>query len=226
MSLSLLGKTQDYSSTAAETTQRSVMAGLLVTDWRQALVARGFGWHVTVGALTTPIVGGGNGTVLDLEQPELAISVPSGYAMIPLRVAVECQIGLQTTDSHESEILIAVDRTQVQAAGTSTTESPLNMRTDLATSCPLTVYSAYTADGVAAPVLGMELARKQGLTDVQGTAATLNVYVFDLEYQPINPPIIVGPAHLAVYFGGDIAVSGFIQASFLAVASSLVTGLS
>jgi hypothetical protein len=203
---------------------RGLLGGAVVADWRQAFIARGFGWGVDVGTLTTPIVGGGNGTVLDLEQPELAINVPSGYAMVPLRLSVQCQMGLQTTDSHESEIWMAFDRTQVQTAGTSTAETPYNLRSDLS-GAPFTSYSAYTADGVATPVLNT-LARKQALTDVQGTAATVNAYILDLVYEPANPPIIIGPAHIAVYWGGDIAVSGYAQAFVLAFPSSLVTTLS
>lgn len=222
MSVDLQVKTLDYAAT--EQYLRSLLGGAQVADWRQAFIARGFGWNVTVGALSTPIVGGGNGTVLDAEQPELAIVVPSGYTMVPLLFNVEVELGLQTTDSHMTEILVAFDRTQIPTAGTSTAETPANMRTDLATTCPLTVYSAFTADGVT-PVLH-ELARKQGLTDLQGTAANMMVNVFDLVYEPLNPPFIVGPAGVYVYYGGDIAASGFIQASFLAFASSLVTGLS
>ncbi len=225
MSAPALSRVKDYSATPAEFDVRGLLGSALAADWRQALIARGFGWLIDVGALTTPIVGGGNGTVVDLEQPELAINVPSGYAMIPLRIAVECELGLQTTDSHESEILIGVDRTQVQTAGTSTAEVPMNLRTDITAAAPFTCFSAYTADGVAAPVI-RELARKQGLTDAQGVAATLNVYIFDLVYEPLQPPIIIGPAHIAVYFAGAIAVSGFIQASVLAIPSTLVTGLS
>lgn len=225
MSAGLRMKAMDFASSSAEFDVRGFLNASLVADWKQALVARGFGWVVDVGTLTTPIVGGGNGTVLDLEQPELAINVPSGYAMVPLRISVECQLGLQTTDSHESEIWIGFDRTQVHTAGTSTAETPGNMRSDITATAPFTAYSAYTGDGVAAPVI-TTLARRQGLTDVQGTAATVNVYEFDLVYEPLNPPMIIGPAHIAVYFGGDIAVSGFAQAMVLAFPSSLLTGLS
>lgn len=223
MSLDLAVKTLDFAS--VEQYLRSLLGAGLQADWRQALIARGFGWHIQVGALTTPIAGGGNGTVLDLEQPELVINCPAGYALIPLRIMVECQIGLQTTDAHENEIVIGVDRTQVQTAGTSTTEVPMNMRTDLTTTAPFTCFSAYTGDGVATPVI-TELARKQATTDVQGAAATLNVYTFDLLYEPLHPVMLIGPGHFVVYYGGDIALPGFIQASVLAIPSNLLTSLS
>lgn len=218
-------RAKGFTAASAMEDLREILGARLSADWRQAFIARGFGWLIDVGALTTPIVGGGAGTVIDLEQPELAINVPSGWAMVPLRIAVECQLGIQTTDSHESEILIGVDRTQVQTAGTSVAEVPMNLRTDLTTAAPFTAYSAYTADGIATPVV-RELARKQGLTDVQGTATTVNVYQFDLLYEPMNPEMIVGPAHIACYFAGDIAVSGFIQAKVLAFPSALLTVLS
>ena len=202
---------------------RALLGAALSADWRQAFIARGYGWHIQVGALTTPIVGGGNGTVQDLEQPELAINCPTGYCMVPLRINVQTQVGLQTTDAHESEIVIAVDRTQVQTAGTSTAEAPMNMRTDITTVCPFTAYSAYTADGVASPIL-TELIRKQAVTDVQ-TAVGVNVYQFDLVYEPINPLFIIGPGNISVHFAGDIATPGFIQASVLMFPSALLTGL-
>jgi hypothetical protein len=216
-------RAKNYAAAPALDDLRMLLGSLLVADWRQALIARGFGWHIQVGALTTPITGGGAGTVIDLEQPELAINVPSGYAMLPLRINVETQIGLQTTDAHENEIVIGVDRTQQQTAGTSTIEEPLNMRTDLAAAAPFTCFSAYTADGVAAPVI-TELARKQSVTDVQ-TAVGVNVYQFDLLYEPRHPLLIVGPAHIAVYYSGDIALPGYIQASVLAIPSALIAGL-
>src|SRR2546421_732543 len=103
-------RAKDYSSTPADVDLKSLLGGLLGADWRQALIARGFGGQVTVGAISTGITGGGAGTVIDIEQPELLISVASGYTLIPLRFAFEVNIGLQTTDSHVNEILLGVNR--------------------------------------------------------------------------------------------------------------------
>jgi hypothetical protein len=225
MAAPFMNRVRGYDALASESDLRGILGAALVADWRQAFIARGFGWLVDVGTLTTPIVGGGAGTVLDLEQPELAINVPSGFAMVPLRIAAECQIGLQTTDAHENEIWFGFDRTQVQTAGTSTAESPANLRSDITSGCPFTAFSAYTADGIATPVI-TALARKAATTDLQGIAANLNVYQFDLVYEPLNPPVIIGPAHIAVYWGGDIALPGFAQATVLCFPSSLVNGLS
>lgn len=225
MSLELLPQAKDYSATPQEVDLRSMLDGLVDADWRQALIARGYGWNVTVGSLSTGITGGGAGTVLDLDRPEFGISVPSGYCMVPIRVSIQARIGLQTTDSHVSEILLAVDRTAAWAGdGTVVTETPLGLRTNVSSGCPLSAFSAATAD-ITDPVLSFELARKEALTDVQGTAATVNVYQFDLLYEPEQPPFIIGPAAMYGYWGGSIAVVGYAQIHFLAFASSLVSSL-
>lgn len=225
MSLNALLRGLDYGATPAETNLRTHLGGLLAADWRTALISRGYGWNVTVGTLSTGITGGGAGTTIALAKPEFGLSVPTGYCLIPLDFRIQARIGLQTTDSHTSEILIAVDRAAAWAGdGTVTSETPLNLRTNTTGTCPLTCFSAATAN-ITSPTLSFELARKEALTDVQGTAATVNVYQFDLLYEPKNPPLIIGPACVYGYWGGSIAVVGFAQLNFLAIASTLVSAL-
>jgi hypothetical protein len=225
MSVNLLSQATRFDGVPAD--QRMLLDGLVNADWRQALIARGFGYHVDVGAFSTPIVGGGNGTVLDQDQPEFGISVASGYTLIPVRFDITVLPGLQTTDSHETEALIAVDRAAAWAGdGTVTTETAANMRSN-ATGNPsgVTIFSAATAN-ITNPTLGYELARVVKLTDVQGTAATVNLNELKLNYEPKNPPFLVGPCAIYGYWGGDIAASGFANLDFIVVASSLITGLS
>ena len=93
------------------------------------MIARGMGRAVTVGALSTGIVGGGAGTVLDQNQPELAIAVPSGHVIRPFYAAVQVQPGAAGTDADETEILIAVDSLGLWTGdGTVTNENPSNLR--------------------------------------------------------------------------------------------------
>src|SRR5690348_16773523 len=61
---------------------------LAAISWRQMLVLEGRCYHVDVGSVSTPIVGGGNGTVIDPEQPEFSLSIPSGTSIMPLGVRV------------------------------------------------------------------------------------------------------------------------------------------
>ncbi len=80
MSVEVLNKALKFDGN--EVALRSMLDGLVNADWRQALIARGYGWHFDVGAFDTGITGGGAGTVIDLDQPEFGISVPSGYTLI------------------------------------------------------------------------------------------------------------------------------------------------
>jgi hypothetical protein len=225
MSVDVALKLTDYAATPTEVALRSLLGGALTADWRQALIARGFGWNVTVGTLSTGVTGGGAGTVLDLDQPEFGLSVPTGYTLIPLDFHIQVNPGLQTTDSHVTEALIAVDRTAAWAGdGTVTTETPLGLRTNVTSGCPATCFSAATAD-ITDPVLSFELARAEALTDVQGTAANVNLYQVRLDYEPKTPPLIVGPGAVYGYWGGSIAATGYAQLNFLVIPSSLVNTL-
>jgi hypothetical protein len=132
---------------------------------------------------------------------------------MPLRVHVQTQPGLIAADADEVEILIGVDRTQAIAGGTSTSEVIFNMRTDNPSSSLCTATSAYTADMVtpATPTLGIELARRQKVGDVQGTAANASYHEAELLYVPDPAPILVGPCALLVYWAGTVALPGFAQ---------------
>lgn len=194
----------------------------VVMPWQQAYVNAGLGRHVTVGAKTTPIQGGGAGTVYDDDQPEFIISVPSGTAIMPLRFHIQCQVPLLAADSEEAEMLIAVDRTQAwDAVGTSTTEVAFNMRTDIASASACTIASAVTGNMTAAPTLGLELARAVLLGDFQGTPANAMWTPFDLLYEPSPAaPIIHGPAMVVGYWGGTVAVTGFAQLQWIEFSST------
>ena len=180
--------------------------------WKQGLVLEGRAYHFDVGTLSTPIQGGGAGTVLDLDQPEAILSIPSGTSILPLRVAVQCQVPAMVTDADECEILVAVDRTAAAVAdGTKTAETIFNLRTDNASSSLCTATSAYTAD-VTDPVLGIELARRVIVGDL-ASAVAQPYNMLDLVYpgEQGYAPVIVGPAMLIVYWGGTVATTGFAQ---------------
>lgn len=194
---------------------------LAEVPWQQKLINAGYGFHVTIGTFSTPITGGGAGTVIDLDQPEGIISVPSGAAIIPVRFAVQCHVPLLATDANEAEILIAVDRTAAYAGdGTVTTATAFNMRTDNPLTTVCTAASAATAD-ITDPVLGIELARAAITGDVQGTPATALWTPLDLVYEPKFAPVIVGPAAIYVYWGGTVATPGFAQLQWIELPSTL-----
>ncbi len=223
MSVDVVARSVDF--TDSEVATRSIFNAVLHADWRQALVARGYGWHVDVGAFSTPIVGGGAGTVIDLDRPEFGLSVPTGYCLIPLRFHAEAKPGVQTTDAHETEIVFAVDRVAAWVGdGTVTAETPLNMRTNVATGCPVSAFSAATAD-ITDPVLGYELGHSiqaQHFGDATGTEMA-NIRLL---YEPLTSPFLLGPCAVYGYWGGDIAAAGFASLDFIVVPSIWVTALS
>ena len=185
-------------------------------DWRQRAIMAGKGFQVTVGAFSTPVTGGGAGTILDQDQPELVLSVPSGYILVPLRFTVQCHTPLLATDADEAEILIAADRAAASNASgsTGTVETIFNLRTDLTTGSMVTAVSANTGN-ITNPTLGIELARRVVTGDMNGTPANALWGLLDLEYEPNNPPFIVGPAAVYFYWGGTVATTGFAQATWV-----------
>lgn len=202
----------------------SPFGGATVVQEIDQMIAKGFGRRVTVGAFSTPAAGGGAAAIIDIDQPRLAIAVPTGYTIRPVYMACQVQPGLIASDSDENEILFAVDPYgQWTGDGTSTAELPINMRTDLGQGSACRVGSTFTADmtttpagGAAAdPVLDMELARTVDTVDIS-TAVGVNVKRLELVYAPKWPEMIVGPATLLVYYGGTVALlGGFAQAAWV-----------
>lgn len=215
----ILANTENVSlsSEGLWTAQRGTKDGSSFTaDFKLGAVMAGQGFHMTVGALSAPIVGGGAGTIVLLAQPEAIISVPLGTSMMPLRIHVQCETPLIAVDDNESEIIIGVDGGKAyDGTGTKVTEVAFNMLTNKADDgAACSVFSAVTANMTAA-VLDMELARAQIVADVQGAVANALWGKLDLLYEPKTPPIIVGPAALYVLWGGTVATSGFAQLQFI-----------
>lgn len=189
-----------------------------LSSWKQDAILQGKVMVAQVGTFSTPITGGGNGTVIDLDQPEAVISVPSGTAVRPIRFRIDCQAPLIAADNDEIEILVAVDRAAAQAAGTKTAETPVNMRTDLSTTLlgvttAPTVTSAYTAD-MTDPTLTYELVHEVKVADVQGTAANALTTKLGVDYDTDAVPVVVGPAMIIVYWGGTVATTGFASLAY------------
>jgi hypothetical protein len=187
-------------------------------DWKQRAILQGRGFHVDIGAFSTPILGGGAGTIIDLDRPEGCISIPSGTTIIPIRISAQCQIDELATDADENEILFGVDIAKSNdGTGTHTSETALKMYLGQGTSL-CTCWSAETAD-TTDPAIGMELARTVIVGDVQ-TAVGVLWTKLDLLYEPVVAPVLVGPCALYLYWGGTVANSGFAQIEWLEYLSS------
>jgi len=196
---------------------------MILSDWRIRAINDGRGFHVDVGAFSTPIAGAGEqGTVIDIDQPSLSISVPEGTSIIPTRVDVSVHVPLLATDIDECEILCAADIASANAGdGTYTTETPVNMKTRHTRTSVCTCHSAFTAD-TTDPVLGLELIRSIITGDLQSAAGVMWT-PFKLLYIPTYPPILDGPCALYLYWGGTVQVSAFAQMEWLEYPSNSLT---
>ena len=129
-------------------------------EWRNLAVLAGLGRRITVGTLSTGIAGGGAGTIVDLDQPELMVGIPAGAVFYLLSYGAQVHVPLLATDADEVETFLAVDHSTVFADdGTTVTEVIRNMignRPD--NSGAIFVRSTGSAD-VTDPVLENELGR-------------------------------------------------------------------
>lgn len=198
---------------------------LFTQDWIQAAILEGRGFIANVGALSTPVVGGGAGTIVDLDQPEFGMIIPDGTTIIPIRLAIQLTTPLLATDADEVEALAFVDTTAATVAaaldGTwANTITPKNMRIALTNrnSSLCTVKSVCSAD-TTDPTESIDLCHIQLTGDVQGTPATALFTRNELLYEPKNPPMIVGPASLFAYWGGTVATSAFMQFFWIEIPS-------
>ncbi len=158
-------------------------------DWKMDAIKGGRGFHVDIGAFTSPITGGGNGTIIDQDRPEGIISAAAGTVIIPIRISVQVQHGLVAADNDETEILIAVDKAAAAAGATgiagATAETPVNIHTGSSNTTACSCYSASTANWTN-PTLGMELARKVKLFDIYSTGTGILLKDVDLVLMNID----------------------------------------
>jgi len=193
-------------------------------NWRQDAIKDGRGFHVTIGAFSTPIQGGGAGTVLVIDEPEGLISVPDGTSIIPIRIDVQCQVPIIAADSDETEILIGSDKDAAwDASGTSTEETAVNMRTTHTATSLCSCESAFTGAITTAPAVDYELARTVKIADIGGSAASQAWGDLRCLYEPLSPLILDGPCMLLIYWGGTVATTGFAQVEWLEFPSTYFT---
>jgi len=89
---------------------------LFIADWIQAAILEGYGFIANVGSLSTPIVGGGDGTIIDQNQPEFGMIIPDGKTIIPIRLAIQMTTPMLATDADEAEAVAIVDTTAATVA--------------------------------------------------------------------------------------------------------------
>ena len=184
----------------------SKIGSLFTADWKTQLLAAGLTWQAHVGTVAgggdvTPKLGGGSGTVVDNNQPELVIGVDAGFYLIPLEANVSIH-GNFDGDADEAHILLYADR----AAGPVTTNvsgtlhTPVNML-DGGGAFPGRCWVETIGD-ITEPVVSQWLDFTSISLD-HASAVTMAVPpVIRLNYSPGCPPILAGPCQVVLVCGG------------------------
>ena len=195
----------------------------ITADWKTNLIMEGLAFRVTVGTITPGgevafITGGGNGTIIDQDQPELAIGVREGFFLVPLDIQVAVRAKLDA-DAAVADIIVAASRTEaVPTDGTKTTETPVNML-DGGPTWTGDAFSAYTADLTDYTVDEL-LAHSAVLANDNGVAANNTQPILSLHYEPAVPEFIAGPCGMYVHWGGTSATLGTCTAVVAVIPTS------
>lgn len=189
--------------------------GLWTADWKVRLAAAGKLWRLSVGTLSsdtgvTRVTGGGAGTTVDLDEPEIAIGCPTGYYLIPIEIHVSGVLD-QDANAELGEIVVTMDRTQIPAGVTGTTATLYN-QLDGAATYPGVAYHTVTV--VTTNPTNEELIAVETVSSSEfvsnGAATNLTngvVTKLQLDWIASYPDIVAGPCTLLVYWGGTAAVT-------------------
>lgn len=214
----LQGSVQQQNASVASDGQdrflRATRAGQLLTaDWKTELVLAGYAFNVTVGSVTlggdvSLITGGGNGTTINSDRPEMAVGTPAGYYHIPMRFTATIQAD-HDADGDVGNIILFADVTQqipLPIAASCTPETPINLLDDVTASVSRVASAYHTAD-ITDPVSSIVLAYATNqAAQVNGTATAISQLQCD--YDPSYPTILAGPCSVVACWGGTAAVTG------------------
>lgn len=204
---------------------------LFVADWKQSMILEGRGFMINLGALTSPVTGGGTGElVIEVGAPEFVIGIPAGTSLLPLLVDIVCGLPVGALDDDEVDIVLAVDQDKdngvADGAFDVTKPSIYNMNTLHNRSSACWCNQQYTTT-MTTPVNDIELAHVTKVFeqfDTTGAKTEAWWQGFAMHYEPKTLVIINGPAMLIGYFGGTAGgtakAQGFVTCQWLELPSS------
>ena len=207
------------------------LGALFTADWQTQLALAGLVYSAHIGTLTTGadiamIVGGGNGTTVDTDEPELLIGVDAGYYLIPLELHVVCDMDMDA-DGEYGEILFFADRTQAPpttATGTPGVVTP-NNQLDGGAAFPGRCFGGVTTaltDPAMSEFIDMKYVNCAEFVS-NGAATNLTNGIpqeLRMDWYARRPKILAGPCELVVSFGGTAAVNGMINIEVACVPTS------
>ncbi len=194
---------------------RSTRAGQLYTaDWKTELVQAGYAFNVTVGGVSAGanvllITGGGNGTTINSDVPEMAIGTPAGYFHVPLGFTCSIQQDFGNADADEANIILFADlekRIPAPVIASSTLETPLNLLDGGPDSVSRAMSACHTAD-IADPVCTVLLAYSTIQAAQVGADSTV-VGKLKCNFDPSFPSLFKGPCSVVACWGGTTAATG------------------
>lgn len=189
-------------------------------NWKEALVLEGRVHTFMVGAVETGIVGGGNGTTIDADQPEFVVSVPSGTSLIPLEITIAFGTDLNAAGEVAQALVIADTAAAYDDTGTVTTETPVNLLSGGGVTTVATAVSACTVNMTAPTESHLIAARAWGYSILTAGAG---VGEFDLNYVAELPHILKGPAAFYGYWGATGAATGWAKVTWAEVPDARFT---
>lgn len=211
---------------------RMSRSGQLYTlDWKTELVHGGFVFGVSPIAAAiaggdetgVQITGGGAGTVIDSDQPELIVGVDSGHVLCPMKIVFAGKVDIDA-DAEIGAFLAFMDRTQGPPSTVTGTVATVNNYLGEWVSAtaqggpgfPGRAFHTITAD-ITDPVMTDLLAYEVVRGADAGAAASEQVVQLRAEYIAQEPMWIDGPCSLVCCWGGTAAVTGLVRITFACV---------
>jgi hypothetical protein len=203
-----LGTTADSQyGTIAVNRQGGVITQDQIIEW----AVQGHMYHAQIGDGATAV--NFAETSYDEDQPQFSITVPSGRTVIPCSMVVEMQ-DQAGTDTH----IVWSTTTNNIGAGTSTSATITNMRSDAPFSAGSTAQSLYTANATAATGLKEVIRWVNAFADVN--TFVLARYEWNIRTAGAVP-VLVGPATLQLHaVATGTAPVGFMEMTFIDLASA------
>ena len=194
---------------------RSTRDGCMFTaDWKVNLVMRGMAFNVTVGGISAGadillVTGGGDGTVIDTNQPEMLIQTPATHFHIPLSCRAAIQNDIGAADADEVSILLFADTTPaaIIASATATSEVPHPLL-DGGIQSVSTCFSAVTVD-ITSPTADMVLDFETSQAAQVSAAGTIS-HQLKMIFEPSYPIFLRGPVAVVGCWGGNQAADGLM----------------
>jgi hypothetical protein len=209
--------------------KQTLLGQIPTADWKALLAMFGKMYKVHIGAIAagsdvTQITGGGDGTVPDIEQPEIIVGVDAGYTLIPIELDGALSSDTDAPNDYMSAMLLG-DRTNAPPTSvTGTVTTPINVL-DGAAAFPGRAFTAITSD-ITDPVLDDLLfyrRRTQVELVLNGSSTNVTAPVvgsMDIHWEAHYPNLMAGPCSLVFWYAGTVAVTGLATMTFACVPSA------